>query len=83
MVTIAEPSQLISLIESLKYQRTGNFLLTEILQTNQRVDLKDLNPDALVSFLAGMGKEKFRAEQVLRWIYQRGVEDFAEMTDLA
>jgi len=57
--------------------------LNETLQTNHRVDLKDLSPDALVSFLAGMGKEKFRAEQVLRWIYQRGVEDFAEMTDLA
>ena len=57
--------------------------MNEILQTNQRVDLKNLSPDALVSFLAGMGKEKFRAEQVLRWIYQRGVEDFAGMTDLA
>ncbi len=54
-----------------------------MIQTNQLVDLKGLSPDALVSFLAGMGKEKFRSEQILRWIYQRGVEDFAEMTDLA
>ncbi len=53
------------------------------MSTNQLVDLKDLSPDALVDFLAGMGKEKFRAEQVLRWIYQRGVEEFSEMTDLA
>jgi 23S rRNA (adenine2503-C2)-methyltransferase len=48
-----------------------------------QVDLKNLSPDALVEFLAGMGKEKFRAGQILRWIYQRGVSDFAEMTDLA
>ena len=53
------------------------------MSVNQLVDLKDLSPDALVDFLAGMGKEKFRAEQVLRWIYQRGVEEFSEMTDLA
>ena len=50
---------------------------------NQPVDLKNLNPDALVDFLVGMGKEKFRAEQLLRWIYLRGVTDFSEMTDLA
>jgi len=57
--------------------------LNETIQTNQLVDLKGLSPEALVTFLAGMGKEKFRSEQILRWIYQRGVEDFAEMTDLA
>ena len=53
------------------------------MHPNPPVDLKDLSPDALVDFLAGMGKEKFRAEQILRWIYQRGVEEFADMTDLA
>lgn len=57
--------------------------MNEINQTRRLVDLKDLSPAALVDFLAGMGKEKFRAEQILRWIYQRGVESFAEMTDLA
>ncbi|MDH3453950.1 MAG: 23S rRNA (adenine(2503)-C(2))-methyltransferase RlmN [Desulfuromonadales bacterium] len=51
--------------------------------TNQLVDLKNLSPDALVDFLAGMGKEKFRADQILNWIYQRGITDFSEMTDLA
>jgi 23S rRNA (adenine2503-C2)-methyltransferase len=53
------------------------------ITTPVKVDLKNLSPDALVEFLAGMGKEKFRAGQMLRWIYQRGVTDFAEMTDLA
>jgi 23S rRNA (adenine2503-C2)-methyltransferase len=58
-------------------------LVNETKQNNTLVDLKDLTPDALVEFLAGMGKEKFRAVQILRWIYQRDVADFAEMTDLA
>lgn len=47
------------------------------------VDLKNLTPGELEAFLAGMGKERFRARQILRWIYQRGVIDFAGMTDLA
>lgn len=47
------------------------------------VDLKNLAPDELVTFLAGLGKEKFRAGQLMRWIYGRGVTDFDAMTDLA
>ncbi|OGR30059.1 MAG: 23S rRNA (adenine(2503)-C(2))-methyltransferase [Desulfuromonadales bacterium GWC2_61_20] len=48
-----------------------------------RVDLKDYSPDELVAFLSGLGKERFRAGQLLRWIYARGVTNFAEMTDLS
>jgi len=47
------------------------------------VDLKNLSPAELEAFLAGLGKERFRAGQLLRWIYPRGVTDFAAMTDLA
>lgn len=47
------------------------------------VDLKELTPAELEAFLAGLGKERFRAGQLLRWIYPRGVADFAAMTDLA
>jgi 23S rRNA (adenine2503-C2)-methyltransferase len=51
--------------------------------TNSLVDLKNLSPAELEAFLTGMGKERFRAGQLLRWIYPRGVTDFALMTDLA
>ena len=47
------------------------------------VDLKNLSPAELEAFLAGLGKERFRAGQLLRWIYPRGVTEFAAMTDLA
>lgn len=53
------------------------------IPTIPRVDLKDYSPDDLVVFLSGLGKERFRAGQLLRWIYPRGVTDFAEMTDLS
>lgn len=48
-----------------------------------RIDLKDCSPDDIVSLLSGLGKERFRAGQLLRWIYSRGVTSFAEMTDIS
>jgi 23S rRNA (adenine2503-C2)-methyltransferase len=57
--------------------------LSENTAAPERVDLKNFTPEELASFLAGMGKERFRAGQVLRWIYQRGVTDFDSMSDLS
>jgi 23S rRNA (adenine2503-C2)-methyltransferase len=37
----------------------------------------------MTAFFAEMGEKPFRAKQVFRWIHQSGVNDFAEMTDLA
>jgi len=53
------------------------------MTTAVKIDLKNLSPDALVGFLAGIGKEKYRAGQMIRWMYQRAVTDFSDMTDLA
>ncbi len=47
------------------------------------IDIKNLTQDDLISFLAGLGKERFRAGQILRWIYDRDVCSFDDMTDLA
>lgn len=46
------------------------------------VDLKELTPQALTDFFAGIGHPAFRARQLFRWIYKHGVTDFAAMTDL-
>ncbi|UWZ81049.1 23S rRNA (adenine(2503)-C(2))-methyltransferase RlmN [Geoalkalibacter halelectricus] len=53
------------------------------LNLDRKVDLKDLDLDALTAFLDGLGKERFRARQIFRWMYRQGVCDFAEMTDLS
>lgn len=37
----------------------------------------------LAAFFAGLGERPFRAVQVMKWIYHRGVTDFAAMTDLS
>lgn len=52
-------------------------------QDQEKTDLKNLTLEELTAFLTGMGKEKFRAAQIMRWIYQRGVCSFDQMSDLA
>jgi len=48
-----------------------------------RVDLKGLPAGDLERLFSAWGKERYRARQVMRWIYRRGVEDFFAMTDLS
>lgn len=49
----------------------------------QRTNLFSLDRQGLVEFFAGLGEKPFRATQVMKWIYQRGVTDFSAMTDLS
>ena len=46
------------------------------------VNLFELDRAGMVAFFAGIGEARYRAEQVMKWIYHRHVTDFAEMTDL-
>jgi len=50
---------------------------------SEKLDLKGLDREQLEIFLSSFGKEKYRTKQILRWIYQRHISDFALMTDLA
>ncbi|OGP81678.1 MAG: 23S rRNA (adenine(2503)-C(2))-methyltransferase [Deltaproteobacteria bacterium RBG_16_54_11] len=47
------------------------------------VNLKDLSLEELEALIAGLGKERYRARQIMRWLYGRGASSFEEMTDLA
>ena len=49
----------------------------------ERLNLVGLAPDALAEFFEGLGEKRFRARQIMRWVYQRGVLDFSEMTDIS
>lgn len=49
--------------------------------SKDKVDLKGLTLEQLQQFLVGLGKQKYRAKQIMNWIYQRGVTDFDQMTD--
>src|SRR5512134_1442327 len=48
-----------------------------------RTDLKGLTVIELETFFGRSGKERYRARQVSRWIYQRHAENFRAMTDLS
>ena len=49
----------------------------------ERTDLKGMTLPELEEFLARWGKERYRARQLFRWIYQKHAADFAAMTDLS
>jgi 23S rRNA (adenine2503-C2)-methyltransferase len=47
------------------------------------VNLLGLDQEGLKAFCAGLGEKPYRARQLLRWIHQVGVDDFAAMTDVS
>jgi 23S rRNA (adenine2503-C2)-methyltransferase len=49
----------------------------------EKTDLKNLTLPALEQFLQGQGKERFRATQVFKWIYQKDAGSFDEMTNIS
>jgi 23S rRNA (adenine2503-C2)-methyltransferase len=50
---------------------------------SEKIDLKDLSPSELIEFLGSFGKERYRSIQILRWLYQKNVQSFDEMTNLS
>lgn len=51
--------------------------------SGDRPDLKNMTLPEMEGFLSGLGREKYRARQIFKWIYQKGAVRFEEMTDLA
>jgi 23S rRNA (adenine2503-C2)-methyltransferase len=49
---------------------------------SSKINLLDLNYEAMRTFFAEIGEKPFRAQQVMKWIYQFGVDDFEQMTNL-
>ncbi|MFH1454429.1 MAG: 23S rRNA (adenine(2503)-C(2))-methyltransferase RlmN [Armatimonadota bacterium] len=47
-----------------------------------KINLKKLNIDELKDFFSSIGEKPYRAKQVFKWIYTKGVDSFEEMTDL-
>src|SRR6056297_2876693 len=48
-----------------------------------KTNLLGMSRDDLERYFSSLGEKPFRARQLLQWIYQRGVTDFALMTDLS
>ncbi|CAG9000741.1 MAG: Dual-specificity RNA methyltransferase RlmN [Candidatus Celerinatantimonas neptuna] len=50
--------------------------------SEQKINLLDLNRQAMKNFFIEMGEKPFRAEQVMKWIYHFGESDFSKMTNM-
>jgi 23S rRNA (adenine2503-C2)-methyltransferase len=49
----------------------------------KQINLLDFDRKGLAAFFVELGEKPFRATQLLKWIYQEGVEDFNLMTDMS
>jgi 23S rRNA (adenine2503-C2)-methyltransferase len=47
------------------------------------LDIKDLTQTDLEHFLFKLGEGKYRARQLIKWLYQKGALNFDEMTDFS
>ena len=48
-----------------------------------KINLLGMPQGALEALFTGFGEKPFHARQLMRWVYQRGVTDFDDMTDLS
>ncbi|MDJ0779291.1 MAG: 23S rRNA (adenine(2503)-C(2))-methyltransferase RlmN [Gammaproteobacteria bacterium] len=53
------------------------------MSATTKVNLLDFDRAALEAFFVDLGEKPFRARQLLQWVHQRGVTDFAAMTDMS
>lgn len=52
-------------------------------QAAKKVNLLGMSKDELSAFFVSLGEKPFRATQAMKWIYQFGVTDFFEMTNIS
>ena len=67
----------------LALERVNRELTIAMTVSTNKVNLLGLPNGDLERFVVGLGEKPFRARQILKWIYQRGVLDFDAMTDLS
>ena len=48
----------------------------------KKINLLDLNRDAMRELFVSFGEKPFRGDQVMKWIYHFGVDNFDEMSNV-
>jgi 23S rRNA (adenine2503-C2)-methyltransferase len=54
----------------------------EVTAKAKKINLLDFNRQGMRDYFASIGEKSFRADQVMKWIYQQGESDFEKMTNL-
>ncbi|MDP5028954.1 MAG: bifunctional tRNA (adenosine(37)-C2)-methyltransferase TrmG/ribosomal RNA large subunit methyltransferase RlmN [Paraglaciecola sp.] len=49
---------------------------------SNKINLLDFDRAGLRAYFSEIGEKPFRADQVMKWIYQQGIADFEQMTNL-
>ena len=49
---------------------------------SERICISDMTLDALTAYIVGLGQPKFRAKQIFKWLHQKLVTEFSQMTDI-
>ena len=52
-------------------------------EKNDKRDLKNMTLEEIEKFISSLGKEKYRARQIMKWLYQHGATSFDEMTNIS
>jgi 23S rRNA (adenine2503-C2)-methyltransferase len=55
----------------------------EHLNPVEKVNFYGMTIDDLKGFLKGLGKEQFRAQQIYKWVYEKRIQNIADMTNLS
>ncbi len=50
---------------------------------SEPINFYDLNQNGLTEFVVAAGHQKFRAKQLMKWVYHQGITEFSAMTDLS
>jgi|TARA_B110000495_G_scaffold22688_1_gene16045 23S rRNA (adenine2503-C2)-methyltransferase len=50
---------------------------------SNKLNLLGLNRKELEKFFVSIDEKPFRAKQIIKWVHQRGISDFSEMTDIS
>ncbi|MDI9570707.1 MAG: 23S rRNA (adenine(2503)-C(2))-methyltransferase RlmN [Pseudomonadota bacterium] len=48
-----------------------------------KVNVRDLSPEGIEAYITHLGKEKYRARQLMKWLYHFDASSFQEMTTLS
>ena len=53
------------------------------MQDKHSINIKDLSPQEIQDFVRDNNSQPFRARQISKWLYKKGVASFDEMSDLS
>lgn len=54
-----------------------------MIESTAKMDIRSLEKEDISSALSAMGEPNFRAKQVYSWLWEKGAQDFEQMTNLS